>query len=57
MHPQIQDSKKYCIEDGAKDYMQIMSYISSCRKHGIGYFEAVRTALAGNALTLVSQWG
>ena len=44
-------------EDGAKEYMQIMSYISSCRKHGIGYFEAVRTALAGNALTLVSQWG
>lgn len=44
-------------EDGAKVYMQIMSYISSCRKHGIGYFEAVRTALAGNALTLVSQWG
>lgn len=44
-------------EDGAKDYMQIMSYISSCRKHGIGYFKAVRTALAGNALALVSQWG
>lgn len=44
-------------EDGAKDYMQIMSYISSCRKHGIGYFEAVRTALTGNALTLVNQWG
>ena len=44
-------------EDGAKDYMQIMSYISSCRKHGVGYFDAVRTALAGNALTLVSQWG
>lgn len=44
-------------EGGAKDYMQIMSYISSCRKHGIGYFEAVRTALAGNALKLVSQWG
>ena len=44
-------------EDGAKDYMQIMSYISSCRKHGIGYFEAVRTALAGSALALVNQWG
>lgn len=44
-------------EDGAKDYMQIMSYISSCRKHGIGYFEAVRTALSGNALALVNQWG
>lgn len=44
-------------EEGAKSYMQIMSFISTARKHGVGYFEAVRTALTGNALTLVSLWG
>lgn len=44
-------------EEGAKSYMQIMSFVSTARKHGVNYFEAVRTALAGNALTLVNQWG
>jgi len=44
-------------EDGARDYMQIMSYISSCRKHGIDYFEAIRAALTGKALQVVEQWG
>lgn len=44
-------------EEGAMSYMQIMSFISTARKHGVDYFEAVRTALTGNALTLVSQWG
>ena len=44
-------------EKGAQDYMQIMSFVSTARKHGMSYFEAVRTALAGDALTLVAQWG
>lgn len=44
-------------EQGAKSYMQIMSFVSTARKHGVAYFEAVRIALTGNALTLVSQWG
>ena len=43
-------------EKGAQDYMQIMSFVSTARKHGMSYFEAVRAALAGNALTLVAQW-
>ena len=43
-------------EEGAKSYMQIMSFVSTARKHGVDYFEAVRTALTGNALTLVNQW-
>lgn len=44
-------------EEGAKSYLQIMSFVSTARKHGVDYFEAVRTALTGNALTLVCQWG
>lgn len=37
--------------------MQIMSFVSTAKKHGMSYFEAVRAALAGNALTFVAQWG
>ena len=44
-------------EKGAREYMQIMSFVSTARKHGMSYFEAVRAALAGNALTVVTQWG
>lgn len=44
-------------ETGAAEYMQIMSYICSCQKHGMGYFEAVRMALEGNALAVVHGWG
>lgn len=44
-------------EKGAEDYMQIMSFVSTAKKHGMSYFEAVRAALAGNALTFVAQWG
>lgn len=44
-------------EKGAEDYMQIMSFASTAKKHGMSYFEAVRAALAGNALTFVTQWG
>lgn len=43
--------------EGAEDYMQIMSFVSSAKKHGMPYFEAVRVALTGNALHLVEQWG
>lgn len=44
-------------EKGAEDYMQIMSFVSTAKKHGMSYFEAVRAVLAGNALSLVDQWG
>jgi hypothetical protein len=44
-------------EKGAEDYMQIMSFVSTAKKHGMSYFEAVRAALAGNALTFVALWG
>ena len=43
--------------EGAKDYMQIMSFVSTAPKHGMPYFEAARVALTGNALHLVEQWG
>lgn len=43
--------------EGAEDYMQIMSFVSTARKHGMSYFETVRAALTGNALSLVEQWG
>lgn len=37
--------------------MQIMNFVSTAKKHGMFYFEAVRAALNGNALTFVAQWG
>lgn len=43
--------------EGAEDYMQIMSFVSTAKKHGMSYFKAVHAALTGNALHLVEQWG
>ena len=42
---------------GAQEYAEIMSYTNSAYKHGVGYFEAIKAALDGNALSLVAQWG
>ena len=36
-------------EEGAQEYLTIMSYIGSARKHGINAFTAIREALNGNA--------
>lgn len=41
---------------GAEDYASIMSFISTASKHGVNYFDAVKTALNGDALQLVGQW-
>lgn len=35
-------------EEGAQEYLTIMSYIGSARKHGINAFTAIREALNGN---------
>ena len=35
-------------EEGAQEYLTIMSYIGSARKHGINAFAAIREALNGN---------
>ena len=35
-------------EEGAQEYLTIMSYIGSARKHGINAFKAIREALNGN---------
>lgn len=35
-------------EDGAQEYLTIMSYIGTARKHGINAFTAIREALNGN---------
>ena len=36
-------------ESGAQDYLDIMSYISTGRKHGVSAYEALTAAFAGNA--------
>lgn len=36
-------------ESGAQDYLDIMSYISTGRKHGISAYEALTAAFTGNA--------
>lgn len=35
-------------EDGAKEYLTIMSYVGTAKKHGINAFEAIKSALYGN---------
>ena len=35
-------------KEGAQEYLTIMSYIGSARKHGINAFTAIREALSGN---------
>ena len=40
----------------AKEYAETMSFINSAYKHGVSYFDAVKTALQGNALELVQRW-
>ena len=34
--------------EGAQEYLTIMSYIGTARKHGINPYEAIRSALSGN---------
>ena len=34
--------------EGAQEYLTIMSYIGTARKHGINSYEAIRSALSGN---------
>lgn len=36
-------------EEGAREYLTIMSYIRSAHKHGINVFKAIREALDGNS--------
>ena len=41
-------------EEGAQEYLTIMSYIGSARKHGINAFTAIREALNGNPDIIVN---
>ena len=36
-------------EDGAQNYLDIMSYLSTGRKHGVSVYDAMTAALSGNA--------
>lgn len=42
---------------GAEEYADIMSYTNTAYKHNVGFFDAIKAAFTGNALTLVAQWG
>ena len=35
-------------EDGARDYLKIMSYIGTAHKHGYNAYEAIKNAISGN---------
>lgn len=35
-------------EEGAQEYLTIMSYIGTAHKHGINAYKAIREALSGN---------
>lgn len=43
-------------EEGAQECAEIMSYILTARKHGVSFFDAIHSALNGDALNLVQQW-
>ncbi|MBR2036520.1 MAG: transposase [Lachnospiraceae bacterium] len=38
----------FCCTEGAQEYLTIMSYIGTARKHGINPYEAIRNGLSGN---------
>ena len=44
-------------EEGAQEYLTIMSYIGSARKHGIDAFTAIREALNGNPDIIFNERG
>jgi transposase len=44
-------------EEGAQEYLMIMSYIESARKHEINAFTAIRKALNGNPDIIFSYQG
>jgi transposase len=41
--------------DGAKEYLKIMSYVSTAIKHGISGFEAIRRAVMDQSLSVFAQ--
>ena len=41
--------------DGAKEYLKIMSYVSTAIKHGITGFEAIRRAVMGESVSIFAQ--
>ena len=40
-------------EDGAKDFVKIMSYIETVKKHGFNVFNAIRAAFKGEGYELI----
>ena len=41
-------TKLLCEEEGARDYLKIMSYIGTAHKQGYNAYEAIRNAISGN---------
>ena len=41
-------------EDGAKDYLKIMSYVGTAHKHGFNAYEAIKNAFSGNPEFILS---
>lgn len=41
--------------EGAKDYLKIMSYVSTAIKHGFSSFDAIRLAVHGNSVSIFAQ--
>lgn len=41
--------------DGAKEYLKIMSYVSTAIKHGFTCFDAIRRAVMGNSMSIFAQ--
>ena len=41
--------------DGAKEYLKIMSYVSTAIKHGFTSFDAIRRAVMGNSMSIFAQ--
>ena len=41
-------------EDGLQDYLDIMSYLGTAKKHGVSVFEALTAAFNGNLEIIIS---
>jgi transposase len=47
-------SGSFRTEDGLQDYLDIMSYLGTAKKHGVSVFEALTAAFNGNLEIIIS---
>ena len=53
MKTKVKVSVCFRTEEGAQDYLDAMSYLSTCMKHVVTVFDALAAAFAGNGTSVL----